>query len=108
MGNAIRYTYKYPGGEIVQLHNSSSRLMDLHIVHPAKQPKGNHDILTLFHGCRRKKLTVPSPKLSKEKTHIKSTLFHGCRGYEVVGRLYLHSIRRYSNLVELPVRIQEL
>ncbi|CAB4036078.1 Prolow-density lipo receptor-related 1, partial [Paramuricea clavata] len=39
VGHAIRYTYKYPGGEIVELHNSSSRLMDLHVVHPVKQPK---------------------------------------------------------------------
>ncbi|XP_028393318.1 low-density lipoprotein receptor-related protein 2-like [Dendronephthya gigantea] len=43
IGNAIRYTHKYPGGVIRQLHNTSTRLMDLHVVHPAKQQPGvNH------------------------------------------------------------------
>ena len=41
VGNAIRYTHKYPGGDIFQLHNGSSRLMDVHVVHPVKQPEGN-------------------------------------------------------------------
>lgn len=39
--NSIRYTSKYPGDSVHYLHNSSSRLMDIHVVHPVKQPEGN-------------------------------------------------------------------
>ena len=43
-GHAVRYTHKYPGGFVTDLYNSTSRLMDLHVVHPIKQPNGKYII----------------------------------------------------------------